>query len=126
MILDTCFLIQLQKDFRSNQDGPAVRFLKDHQEICMSISVITETEFLEGFADMDTGERLLRCYNRIGIDSKVSKQAAIIRRHLRQSGQLIGDFDIIIGATAIVESLPLVTKNADHFNRIPGLKIVTY
>ena len=126
MILDTCFLIQLQKELRSGQNGSAVAFLKSHQEIRMCISVITETEFLEGFADKETGERLLRCYDRIGIDSRVAKQAAIIRRQLRESGQLIGDFDILIGATAIVEGLPLVTNNLDHFNRIPQLDIVSY
>lgn len=126
MILNTCFLIQLQKEFRSGQGGPAMAFLKSHQEIHLYISVITVTEFLEGFADIETGERLLRCYDRLEVDSRVAKQAAIIRRQLRESGQLIGDLDILIGATAIVENLPLVTNNVDHFNRIPGLNIVSF
>ena len=92
----------------------------------MHISVVTETEFLEGFAQVETGERLLRCYDRIGIDSRIARQAAIIRRGLRLTGELIGDFDILIAATAIVEEMPLVTKDTGHFERVHDLEIAGY
>lgn len=126
MILDTCFLIQLQKEFRSGKPGPATKFLGKHQEEHMCISVITETEFLEGFANIETGEKLLRCYDRIEVDSRIAKQAASIRRKLRLEGQLIGDFDILIAATSIIEEQQLVTTNLEHFERIPELNILSY
>ena len=37
------------------------------------------------------------------------------------AGRLISDADILIAATSIVHSLPLVTNNAAHFPRVPGL-----
>jgi tRNA(fMet)-specific endonuclease VapC len=46
-----------------------------------------------------------------------------IRAVLRTQGQIIGDMDIGIAATARVYGLTLVTHNAGHFQRIPGLQI---
>ena len=51
------------------------------------------------------------------------KQFAHIRGALRRRGQLISDFDIVIGATALEFDLTLVTYNVRHFERIPGLRI---
>ena len=41
-------------------------------------------------------------------------------------GSLIGDFDILIAATALSEGIPLVTDNTDHFGRIEGLEVEIY
>jgi predicted nucleic acid-binding protein len=48
---------------------------------------------------------------------------AFIRGELRANGQLIGDADLLIAATALEHDLTLVTQNLHHFNRIPGLKL---
>ncbi|PXA03457.1 VapC toxin family PIN domain ribonuclease [Coraliomargarita sinensis] len=126
MILDTCFLIDLQREARKSERGRATDFLQMHADAAFSISVISVTEFLEGFAEPGEGERLLRAYTRINLDSKVAGQAARIRRDLRLEGDLIGDFDILIAATALSESLPLVTRNVSEFSRIKGLELIAY
>ncbi len=126
MIIDTCFLIDLQREFRKGEAGPATAFLKAHPSALFSISVISVTEFLEGFANPADGERLLRAFARVDVDSKVASQAAVFRRQLRLAGDLIGDFDILIAATAVTEGLPLVTRNGRHFGRIGGLETVEY
>jgi len=36
---------------------------------------------------------------------------------------IIGDADIMIAATAIYHNLELVTRNVQHFHRIPHLRI---
>jgi predicted nucleic acid-binding protein len=45
---------------------------------------------------------------------------ADLRRILRPLGQLIGDIDTLIAATAIERNLTLITTDSD-FTRIPGL-----
>ena len=126
MILDTCFLIDLQRELRKRVAGRANCFLKERPRTHFCISVISVTEFLEGFEQSSEGERFLRPYARVAVDSKVAAQAAVIRRELRLGGNLIGDFDILIAATAICESIPLVTKNIDEFKLVAGLELVTY
>ena len=126
MILDTCFLVDLQRELRKGLSGRATKFLQAHANASFCISVISVTEFLEGFARTAEGERLLRAYARVDVDSKTAAQAAAIRRSLRLQGNLIGDFDILIAATALTESLPLVTRNMAEFSRIEGLELVGY
>jgi predicted nucleic acid-binding protein len=126
MILDTCFLIDLQLEFRSGVPSRASAFLEARPHAIFCISVISTTAFLEGFANLAEGERLLRAYARLDVDSKVASQAAVFRRLLRMDGNLIGDFDILIAATAVIEGLPLVTRNAGHFSRIKELDIFEY
>jgi len=48
---------------------------------------------------------------------------ACIRGELRRTGNIIGDFDILIGATALQHKLTLVTRNLRDYNRIPNLDI---
>lgn len=126
MIFDTCFLIDLQREVRKETTGPASNFLQAHTGVHFCISVISVTEFLEGFEQPSEGERFLRAYARVDVDTQVATQAAIIRRYLRLGGNLIGDFDILIAATALSESIPLVTRNTDEFSRVAGLELVTY
>lgn len=48
---------------------------------------------------------------------------AIEKARLRKAGNLIDDFDLLIGSTAIAHDLTLVTNNTKHFDRLDGLKI---
>ena len=42
---------------------------------------------------------------------------------LKKNGQLIDDFDLLIGSSAIANEMVLVTRNVKHFNRISGINI---
>ena len=45
------------------------------------------------------------------------------KARLRKAGNILDDFDLLIGATAISNNLTLVTRNISDFNRINGLEI---
>ncbi len=126
MILDTTFLIDLQREFKKRRNGPAREFLNERAGTRFRISVITATEFLEGFETTAKGERFIRNLPWTPVDDAIARQAAVFRRSLRVAGQLIGDFDLLIGSTAVVLQLPLVTNNEAHFRRLDGLKVISY
>lgn len=45
------------------------------------------------------------------------------KARMRKAGQLIDDFDILIGATAVANNMTMVTNNTNHFDRIKGISI---
>ena len=55
------------------------------------------------------------------VTASISERFARIRGDLRRRGQLIGDLDILIGATALEYNLTIVTRNRERYERIPGL-----
>lgn len=67
--------------------------------------------------------RLLRVVHVIDLDQEIMRRFARIRGALRKEGRSIGDSDIMIAATALHHDLTLVTRNLDHFRRIPDLRI---
>ena len=45
------------------------------------------------------------------------------KARLRNSGKILDDFDLLIGATAIFNNLILVTRNVSDFDRLIGIEI---
>lgn len=97
----------------------------------LAVSVITLGELYEGiYFDRDPlgSERalrtLLRAVGVIPVNRPIARRFARIRGELRRSGQLIGDADLLIAATAIHSSLTLVTRNRRHVSRVPGLSLL--
>lgn len=45
------------------------------------------------------------------------------KNRLRQAGQLLEEFDLLIGATALDRGQMLITNNIKHFTRFNGLRL---
>lgn len=128
MLVDTDFLIDLQRGLKRQHSSDARRFLGEHDGVVLQISLITWMEFAEGFG-LDQEEdcrRFLRDFAVLLPDRDTAWRASRIARHLREEGLRIGDHDVWIAATALEHDLPLVTRNLRHFQRVGGLQIITY
>jgi tRNA(fMet)-specific endonuclease VapC len=68
-------------------------------------------------------DRFLRSIDVLPLTRPIMHQFARIRGELRRTGKIIGDFDILIAATALYHNLTLVTRNIKDYERIPNLKI---
>ena len=97
----------------------------------ISVSLMTSGEIYEGVyysRDPRGSQRTLRNFLRwvsvAPISRSVMQGFARIRGDLRSRGQLIGDPDILIAATAIQHDAILVTRNIRHYGRIPELKLL--
>ena len=96
----------------------------------VGISIVSLAEIYEGIygsrnvpGEERAFQRLLELLEIVEIDSEICRIFARERRRLRSIGALIGDFDLLIGATAIHHNLTLLTGNRRHFGRIDGLSI---
>jgi predicted nucleic acid-binding protein len=61
-----------------------------------------------------------------GLTDQIIVQATDIYAGLYKHGELVSDADILIAATAVVHGLILITGNVGHFQRIPGLQVLSW
>jgi tRNA(fMet)-specific endonuclease VapC len=66
---------------------------------------------------------LLNAVKIIPLDERSAHLAADIRRDLEATGKGIGMADYLIAGVCLVHDATLLTRNLDHFERVPGLHI---
>ncbi len=128
MILDTTFLIDLERETMANRPGPAYRFLETHRDDLMRISVVTLGELAEGYDEGKEQEldELVSPYELIEVSRKTSLRYGRISKALRAAGARIGDNDIWIAASALEAGETVATRDTAHFSTVPGLKVIGY
>jgi tRNA(fMet)-specific endonuclease VapC len=96
----------------------------------LGLSIISIAELWEGILyawdsarSQANLEAFLATVQVLDLDDGTCKRFGEIRGQLRKRGKLIGDFDILIAATALHHHLTLLTNNRRHFENIPGLNI---
>jgi len=57
------------------------------------------------------------------LNRAILERFGVLRGDLSRRGLTIGDFDLLIAATALHHDLTLVTRNRRHFSRIPSLRL---
>ncbi len=110
--------------------GTVTRRLQELQKHGLALSIISVAELWEGvyfskdparseamFAEFISGVVIL------GIDEEICKRFGQLRGSLRSVGKLVGDFDLLIAASALRHDLTLLTNNRRHFERIEGLRM---
>jgi tRNA(fMet)-specific endonuclease VapC len=128
MIVDTTFLIDLEREVSRNREGPAMAFLANHPLEVLRISAVTYGELAEGYADPLASElaELVAPFLVVDVTKAVGGRYGEISRALRRSGERWGDNDLWIAATALESNETVVTRDAEHFRRIPGLQVRGY
>jgi len=128
VIVDTTFLIDVEREIAQRQPARAMEFLSRHHAQVMRISVVTLGELAEGYTDPEDPSlaELTAPYGVIEVSLAIARKYASISRGLRASGSRWGDNDLWIAATALDAGEPLVTRDLDHFSRIRGLEVLHY
>lgn len=105
----------------------AQNYLRTHQRF--TFSIITRYEILRGLKakratrQQAAFDRFCAANTILPLSEATIVQATETYADLYRRGALIGDADILIAATAIVEKRDLATNNERHFERIKGLNI---
>lgn len=126
--VDTCFLIDLEREQRKRIAGPAHSFLKEHSDAEFRLSAVAFGEFAAGFDRPDHPRLdLIRSgYEFMPTDGDTALVYARLYRDLRGRNCLIGANDLWIAAHALQHGLPLVTRNLNEFARVPELRVMAY
>lgn len=124
-LVDTDWVIHYLKGRR-----PFVERLRVLREQGLAISVINLGELYEGVYGATKPEEreqglkdFLQGVTTLGLDEETCRIFGRERQRLRQAGNLPGDMDLFIGATALRHNLTVLTNNRNHFERIVGLRI---
>lgn len=128
VLIDTDMLVDLARGVVN----PEVENAIAHEQ--RAISVITVSELLHGVHRASGAQRtrrrafvehLLGGIRAIEITEQIARVHADIWAQLAAKGQLIGAHDLWIAATALAHGMGIATGNADEFQRVPGLRVIT-
>jgi tRNA(fMet)-specific endonuclease VapC len=128
LILETSFLIDLEREHRRGVPGPAFAFLELREDARLYLTFTIAGELAAGFSMSTRGvwEEFVRPFYLLPPSSDVWWEYGKAHRYLQANGRLIGTNDLWIAATAIAHGMPLVTANTEHFMRVPGLEVRAY
>lgn len=125
-LLDSDWMIQ-----RLNGVERFVRRIDELLPAGIGLSAVSLAEVYEGVLGSTEPTRRERELNEflgqleqvVGVDAETARIFAAERSRLRAEGRMIGDLDLLIGATALRHDLTLLTNNRRHFERIPSLSV---
>jgi len=130
MIEDTTFVI----DVLAGDDGALRRIdAIEGERRPEKVSAITVLELYEGVARSSKPESekarvldVLDSKHVVAADRGIMRRAGELSGNLVVEGRRIDREDCVVAATALQEGEPVVTRNARHFERIPGVEVRTY
>ena len=128
LILESTFLIDLERAHQRGVPGGAVAFLEQNQDARLYLPFVVAGEMASGISMRDRArwEAFLAPFYVLPPTPEVSWQFGRAFRHLRDNGNLIGANDLWIAATGLAYEMPVVTRNVEHFRRVPGLEVESY
>lgn len=134
-LFDTNFLI----DLVNGEQGAVEKAAQvDEGRAFKAISAVTVHEYLRGIFYLHSkSDKLLReklkkaeaelaRFEILPYTYEIAKVAAEVDAKLVGEGLSLSFVDVVIAATALHHKLAIVTKNVDHFRRVPRLEIETY
>ncbi len=123
ILADTDMLI----DYLAGTQPVADQVLEYAQSDTLHTSAVTCFELLSGAGDGKRGDRVRRLAAAVPVlplDRESATQAAAVRQQLARSGFSIGMADSLIAGIALVNNLPLLTRNRKHFDHVEGLRLI--
>jgi tRNA(fMet)-specific endonuclease VapC len=129
MILDSTFLVDLERETRRGTAGKATEFLNRHPNEPLRVTFTIAGELAAGDSlgrDHRLWLEFLRPFEILGSSKEVAWRFGTVYRELKKTGMLIGANDLWIAATALAHAESLVTRNDEQFRRVTDLTVISY
>ncbi len=131
--LDTSFLVDVLRERRRGEPGPAHRLLERLADEPLAVSVHVACELRAGASIAeDSASEQVRVDALLSALEIVSPDGAFARRYgetlaeLRRRGSSVATMDLLIGTAALEQDAILLTRNVRDFARIPELRFAGY
>lgn len=109
VLLDTSFLVALERETASGEKGPARRFLPGLRGRRLVVSIVSVEELLEGASDDQAATSALQRFAIHGLHLAQARRCALLQR---RAPQRLGENDAWLVATA--ESIDADVVGADR------------
>lgn len=128
LILETTFLVDLERELVRGKPGPAQALLeaRSGEPLFLTFTVAGELAAGLGPADRERWEKLVAPFEVLGATAEVCWEYGKAFRYLKANGRLIGANDLWIAAAGLAYGKAVVTRNALDYQRVPGLEVVAY
>jgi tRNA(fMet)-specific endonuclease VapC len=133
MFLDTTFCIDLMRERRRRIEGPATTKLRSLAQFPIYLSVFAACELHAGArmikkpaSELRRLQMFLELLEIVLPEPSFPVAYGEAEAQLRKKGRPIPTMDLLIGITAKVHGMPLLTRDSHHFGKIPGLVVETY
>ena len=115
VLLDTSFLIDLERDTAKGELGPARRFLPSLRGRPLVLSIVTVEELLEGAADEAVALASLQRFSIQGLHLSQARRCALLQR---RATRRMGENDAWLVATAESINADIVGADRIAFERL--------
>jgi predicted nucleic acid-binding protein len=115
VLLDSSFIIALEREARNREMGPAQRFLRTLQGRRLVLSVVTVEEVLEGSKDRDAALASLQRFTIQGLHAAHAQRCALLQARSRRR---MGENDAWLVATAELLDADVVGDDRVAFERL--------
>jgi predicted nucleic acid-binding protein len=115
VLLDTSFLIALERETARGEHGPARMFLPSLRGRPLVVSIVSVEELLEGAADESAALRSLQRFSIQGLQLAQAQRCALLQR---RAGRRMGENDAWLVATAQSINADVVGSDRAAFERL--------
>lgn len=128
LILETTFLVDLERELAGSSVGPAQMYLTSNADCQLYIAHTIAGELAAGASlnDRNKWGEFVGPFRVLDCNKDVCWEYGKAYRYLKDNGLLIGNNDLWIAATALAHRIPVVTRNARHYRRVPGVVVEEY
>ena len=128
LILETTFLIDLEREHGRTRPGPAHSLLEHSPDSHLYITPTIAGELAAGTSleQRPRWEEFVAPFQMLAHTPDVCWEYGRAYRYLSDNGILIGSNDLWIAASGLAYGMPVVTRNERHFKRVPGLAVRSY
>ena len=115
VLLDSSYLIELERETATGEVGPARRFLSSLRGRTLVVSVVTVEEVLEGARSEPAALAALRRFTIQGLHLAQARRCALLQR---RTSRRLGENDAWLVATAEVLDADVVAADRRAFERL--------